>query len=119
MGALGFSSQALVWNIKIKVGMFAQIVNLSMTMIYFFTPYPSRMKNQMQVEALQSQQEKKMQEEFIRCEALEEQLNARLGMRFSVHNEKQLDEDELKLKEEVESCRCKLIRDITLMAHAH
>merc|ERR1739848_948674 len=108
--ALGFSTGSLSLNIKIGVGMFAQVVNFSMTILYFFTAYPSRMKNQMQVEALQSQLERKMQQEFVRTEQMMEQCNSKLGTQMFVDIEGARPQDQ-ELFNAVEECRAKLIRD--------
>lgn len=49
---LSTSPPMMSWDIMIKIGQFAQVVNFAMTIIYFFTSYPELMKSSMRLDAI-------------------------------------------------------------------
>merc|ERR1711939_437445 len=72
----------------------------------------------MQVEALQSNTAKSMQEEYVRFTLTAEQCSIRLGTQFPKKSDfENLHEEDVKLIEEVDECRCKVIRDINQYAN--
>jgi len=110
---LGITNGSLHWDVKLHVGVVAQLVNGTMTYLYFFTDHPARMKTQMQVEALQSMTSQLMQEEFVRYNLAAEQCANRMGDEFpKAFDQERMSADKKKLFDTVVECRCKVIRDI-------
>merc|ERR1712048_999462 len=76
------------------------------------------MKSQLQVEALQSNICKTMQEEFVRFQMIAEQSANRLCTKFPEKlDTANLSPDDRKLVEDVLACRCKVITDINQIAN--
>lgn len=114
---LGFGNGSLHWEVKTVVGVIAQVVNLSMTYLYFFTRYPERMKRAMSVEALQFNQVAGMATEFERYTFASQQCSLNFGTQDpTTMRSDQMNEAQRRLWTEMETYREKCIIDINVKA---
>lgn len=114
---LGFGNGSLHWEVKTITGVVAQVVNASMTYLYFFTKYADRMKRSMAVESYQYNKSLITASEFERYTMASQLLSLRYGKSDPTNmRPEDMDPQQLKLWEEKEHYRQKCIRDMDEMA---
>lgn len=121
---LGFGNGSLHWEVKTYVSAFAQVINITMTLLFFFTKYPDRMKKAMQIEAYQHNCTQRLDAEYQRYTMSANMCTLRFGnkiedVRHKDPSEMQLDdmdETQRMLWNNVQHFRDKWIRDINLLS---
>lgn len=142
---IGITTGILQIDFFIKFGIFAQVVNMIMTGVYFFTDYPEVMKSSMSVEAFQYNARRSMQGEFTRYKQVVDQYSLDFGSRIPsmdlaefLHDlpeapangspaplldveapvqEKEMSEYQQELLKELKHFRFRVLRDINEIAH--
>lgn len=132
---IGLTTHMLTIDFFIKFGIFAQLLNIAMTGIYFFTNFPESMKSAMSVEAFQYNSRLAMQGEFTRYKLVSEQYSLNFGgvvptmdlfeflsevpgVEVSVSGTQPLMSDEQKLLlKELRHFRFRAMRDINELSH--
>lgn len=117
---LGFGNGSLHWEVKTVVGVVAQVVNLSMTYLYFFTRYPERMKRAMSVEAFQFNQVAGMATEFERYTFASQQCSLNFGTEDPTNmRSDHMNDEQRRLWTEKQHYRDKCVRDINEKAQTN
>jgi len=122
---MGFTNGSLKLDVFTKLGMFAQVVNFLMTILYFFTPYPERMKHSMSLEAFAYNARKTACEELTRFQQASQQMSLKSQGNLDVLSLSQVPSQfpadmcdrDVKLWEEVMIIRSKLVKDIGTFSH--